>query len=115
MRVAQVIGRATLNVADPSFKGGRWLMCNPVDAEHFNTACEKQPPLSGQSSLVAYDNLGAGDGDIVGIVEGAEATAPFDESIPIDAITVAIFDSLSFEPVSRPNFHHHEQKSLHRR
>ena len=98
MRVAQVIGRVTLNMQDPSFKGGRWLMCNPLDTEHFNSAFKKQPPLSQQSSLVAYDNIGAGEGDIVGIVEGAEATAPFDYDIPIDAITVAIFDSLSYEP-----------------
>lgn len=97
MRVAQVIGRVTLNVQDPSLKGGRWLMCNPLDAADFNTACTAPPPLSKQSSLVAYDNLGAGEGDIVGIVEGAEATAPFDYDIPIDAITVAIFDSLYYE------------------
>lgn len=73
-------------------------MCNPLDTEQFNSACETQPSLSKQFSLVAYDNLGAGEGDIVGIVEGAEATAPFDYPIPIDAITVAIFDSLSYEP-----------------
>ena len=59
MRVAQVIGRVTLSIQDPSFKGGRWLMVNPLDAE---------------------------------------ATAPFDFPIPIDAITVAIFDSLSYQP-----------------
>ncbi len=97
MRIAQVIGRVTLNVQDPSFKGGRWLMCNPVDTEHFNTACLTAPPLSKDFSLVAFDNLGAGEGDIVGIVEGAEATAPFDYDIPIDAITVAIFDSLNYQ------------------
>lgn len=97
MRIAHVIGRVTLNVQDPSFKGGRWLMCNPVDAEHFNTACQTAPPFSKEFSLVAYDNLGAGEGDIVGIVEGAEATAPFDHDIPIDAITVAIFDSLHYQ------------------
>lgn len=73
-------------------------MCNPLDAGSFNTACATPPPLSSQFSLVAYDNLGASDGDIVGIVEGAEATAPFDYDIPIDAITVAIFDSLNYEP-----------------
>ena len=100
MRIAQVIGRVTLNLQDPSFKGGRWLMCNPVAAEDFNTACTKPPQLSKDNTLVAYDNLGAGEGDIVGIVEGAEATAPFDHDIPIDAITVAIFDSLHYEPVS---------------
>ena len=98
MRIAQVIGRVTLNVQDPSYKGGRWLMCNPLDASSYNTACVKRPPLSAQSSFVTYDNLGAGEGDIVGIVEGAEATAPFDFDIPIDAITVAIFDSLHYEP-----------------
>jgi microcompartment protein CcmK/EutM len=104
VRVAQVIGRVTLNVQDPSFKGGRWLMCNPLDAENFNTACVTPAPLSKQFSLVAYDKIGAGEGDIVGIVEGAEATAPFDHDIPIDAITVAVFDSLHYEPpVSQPN------------
>lgn len=99
MRVAQVIGRVTLNVQDPSFKGGRWLLCNPIDTADFNTACKAKPPLSKQSTLIAYDDLGAGSGDIVGVVEGAEATAPFDYDIPIDAITVAIFDSLHYQPV----------------
>ena len=98
MRVAPVIGRVTLSIQDPSFKGGRWLMVNPLDAGQFNDACRDAPALSAQSSLVVYDGMGAGDGDIVGIVEGAEATAPFDYPIPIDAITVAIFDSLSYQP-----------------
>jgi carbon dioxide concentrating mechanism protein CcmL len=98
MRVAQVIGRVTLSVQDPAFTGGRWLMVNPLDAGQFNDACRNAPSLTVQPSLVTYDNLGAGEGDIVGIVEGAEATAPFDFPIPIDAITVAIFDSLSYEP-----------------
>ena len=97
MRVAQVIGRVTLSLQNPSLKGGRWLVCNPLDAVHFNTACQTTPPLSSQFSMVAYDNMGAGEGDIVGIVEGAEATAPFDYDIPIDAITVAIFDSLNYQ------------------
>ena len=73
-------------------------MVNPLDAGQFNDACRKAPALSTQSSLVVFDNMGAGDGDIIGIVEGAEATAPFDFPIPIDAISVAIFDSLSYEP-----------------
>jgi microcompartment protein CcmK/EutM len=98
MRVAQVIGRVTLSIQDPSFKGGRWLMVNPLDAGQFNSACKEKSALTAQNSLIAYDNIGAGDGDIVGIVEGAEATAPFDYPIPIDAITVAIFDSLSYQP-----------------
>jgi microcompartment protein CcmK/EutM len=98
MRLAQIIGRVTLSLQDPSFKGGRWLMANPLDAAQINGACATAPEMSAQASLVTYDNIGAGLGDIVGIVEGAEATAPFDFPIPIDAITVAIFDSLSHTP-----------------
>lgn len=98
MRVAQVIGRVTTCIHDPAFKGGRWLVVNPLDAAQFNDACKTPPALTSQSSLVAWDNIGAGEGDIVGIVEGAEATAPFDFPIPLDAITVAIFDSLSYTP-----------------
>ncbi len=100
MRVAQVIGRVTLSISDPSFNGGRWLMVNPLDAGQYNDACLKAPKLTSQPTFVVYDNLGAGDGDIVGVVEGVEATAPFDFPIPIDAITVAIFDSLSYQPHS---------------
>ena len=49
-------------------------------------------------SLVVYDALGAGETDIVGFVEGAEATAPFKAPTPIDAITVAIFDWIEHHP-----------------
>jgi len=48
--------------------------------------------------LVVYDDLGAGEADIVGFVEGAEATAPFESPTPIDAITVAIFDWIEHHP-----------------
>ena len=43
-------------------------------------------------------DLGAGETDIVGFVEGAEATAPFEGPTPVDAITVAIFDEIDHHP-----------------
>ena len=52
------------------------------------------------SSPVVYDQLGAGIGDPVLYVEGAEATQPFDEPIPLDAITVALLDTYSYTPPS---------------
>jgi len=75
-------------------------MVNPVDTEDFNTCIAKQPKVSAQSTLVIYDKMGAGVGDIVGFVEGAEATAPFEDPIPIDAISLAIFDTISY---TKPN------------
>jgi microcompartment protein CcmK/EutM len=83
---------------EAAFKGARWLVVNPIEAEQFNTACEVEPGLTTIPSLVVYDNLGAGMHDIVGFVEGAEATAPFASPTPVDAITVAIFDSIHHEP-----------------
>jgi microcompartment protein CcmK/EutM len=99
MRIGQVIGRVVMSEQDAAFKAARWLMIHPLDADQFNGACEKAPTkLTKQSTVVVYDNLGAGEDDIVGFVEGAEATAPFDDPTPIDAITVAIFDTIHYQP-----------------
>ncbi len=73
-------------------------MVSPVEARDFNTCCEKPPRLGKQPSVVVYDRLGAGTNDIVGFVEGAEATAPFDGPTPIDAITVALIDQINYQP-----------------
>ena len=98
MRIGQVIGKVTMNVAPSSFKGARWLVVNPLVAEQLNTACEIEPGMTDLPSLVVYDDLGAGENDIVGFVEGAEATAPFEGPTPVDAITVAIFDEIDHHP-----------------
>lgn len=98
MRIGQVIGKITMSRQDPAFKAATWLMVSPVDARDFNTCCEQPPHLGKEPSVVVYDRLGAGTHDIVGFVEGAEATAPFDDPTPIDAITVALFDQIKYQP-----------------
>jgi microcompartment protein CcmK/EutM len=98
MRIGQVIGKVTMNVQEPALERARWLIVNPLEAEQLNTACDVEPGLTKIPSLLVYDNLGAGEADIVGFVEGAEASAPFVESTPVDAITVAIFDQIDHQP-----------------
>lgn len=98
MRIGHVIGKVVMNQQVAAFKGARWLLVNPLDASQFNQACASPPTLSKQPTCVVYDQLGAGQHDIVGFVEGAEATAPFDDPTPIDAITVAIFDTIHHVP-----------------
>jgi len=98
MRIGQVIGKATMNRQDAAFRAARWLVVNPVEGVHCNSACDTPPPVSKLPSLIVYDQLGAGLHDIVGFVEGAEATAPFDQPTPVDAITVAIFDQIHHRP-----------------
>lgn len=100
MQLAQVIGRVTLNRAELSLKGGRWLVVSPLDAAQFRAgvAGGAGGRLSAAATPVVYDNLGAREGDVIGYVEGAEATAPFDHPIPIDAINVAILEQLDYRP-----------------
>lgn len=94
MKPGQVIGSVTLSHAVPAFRGARWLVVAPMGAEQLRA------PDSGNyghaATPVVYDNLGAGLGDAILYVEGAEATQPFSQPTPVDAINVAILDKISF-------------------
>jgi carbon dioxide concentrating mechanism protein CcmL len=98
MRVGQVIGRTTVNVADPALRGGRFLLVQPLSRDQWKGL--PLQPLATGSTVVVYDELGAGVGHVVGFTEGAEATAPFAHPIPIDAYNVAILDRLFYTPPS---------------
>lgn len=95
MKPGRVIGTVTLSQAAPQFRGARWLMVSPMGKEELSGG---NPGLSQQSTPVVYDKMGAGLGDEILYVEGAEATQPFDHPMPIDAISVAILDRYSYAP-----------------
>jgi ethanolamine utilization protein EutN len=99
MRLGHVIGRVTLSKQDPAFKGARFLLVQPFAQAQFAGA--PMTPLAPGSSVVVYDNLGAGAGHIVGFTEGAEASVPFDQPTPVDAYNAAIIDELFYNPPSR--------------
>ena len=94
MKIGTVIGTVTFGDLAPQFKGGRWLMVSPMGTEELTGR-----RAYGQASTpVVYDKLGAGVGDQILYVEGAEATQPFPYPIPLDAITVALLDTFQFPP-----------------
>jgi microcompartment protein CcmK/EutM len=101
MRMGTVIGRVTLSVALPALEGGRFLIVSPFTREHFQQGTEAPVGLSKDPSLVVYDDLGGGVGQTIGVVEGAEATAPFDKPTPIDAINVALVDEIFYSPFKK--------------
>jgi microcompartment protein CcmK/EutM len=98
MKPGRVIGTVTLHSGHPAFRGGRWLLVAPLGPE------ELQSPDAGTVAAgwtpVVYDRLGAGPGDLILYVEGSEATQPFDEPIPLDALCVALLDRVTFQPPS---------------
>ncbi|HAZ00041.1 MAG: ethanolamine utilization protein EutN [Puniceicoccaceae bacterium] len=96
MKVGKVIGKVTLSHADSGFRGGRFILVAPQGAKELTG---KNPRgFSDNWTLVAYDNLGAGEGDDILYVEGAEAMQPFDYRTPLDAISVALIDTYRYEP-----------------
>jgi carbon dioxide concentrating mechanism protein CcmL len=96
MRLGHVIGKATLGLSDPALKGGRYLLLQPLSREQFAGA--PVPPLAKGATVVAYDGIGAGEGQIVGFTEGAEAAAAFESPVPVDAYACAIIDHLHYSP-----------------
>ncbi|MGJ8653200.1 MAG: EutN/CcmL family microcompartment protein [Opitutaceae bacterium] len=94
MRAGRVIGTVTMSDAAPQFRGARWIMVCPMGAEELTDKNE----YGYASSPVVYDKLGAGIGDAILYVEGAEAMQPFDKPIPLDAITVALLDTYQYTP-----------------
>lgn len=94
MKPGRVIGTVTMSHAAPQFKGARWLLVCPMGPDELTDKNE----YGSASSPVVYDKLGAGVGDPILYVEGAEATQPFEEPIPLDAITVALLDTYQFTP-----------------
>jgi ethanolamine utilization protein EutN len=98
MRVALVIGRVVLNKKLASLAPGQLLLVNVLDAEGLadqaETMCRSQPM---PQSLVVFDSLGAGVGQVIAVSEGREAAAPFyPRSVPVDAYCAAILDQIDW-------------------
>ncbi|MCC6422466.1 MAG: carbon dioxide concentrating mechanism protein CcmL [Phycisphaerales bacterium] len=94
MRIGKVVGRVTLTSAYETLAGGRFLIVDVQD--RFSLAGQKRK--SGES-LVVYDNLGAGNGDLIAFSESREACMPFypEKRVPLDAYNAAILDHASVE------------------
>lgn len=94
MKIGRVIGKVVLSQSLFPKPGGRLLLVSPLARADL----EKDAPLkviSSAPSLVVYDELGAQEGDLIGITEGGEATRPFDFPMPVDAYCACLFDAIT--------------------
>ncbi len=88
MRIGEVIGKVTLSRCHPSLLGSSWKIAVPLDL----------PALQGKKEgrgepFIVYDEFGSGNGSIIAISEGAEASAPFHpDKKAIDAYCAALLD-----------------------
>ncbi len=95
MRLGIVRGRVVLNVAIPALTGVRLVIVEPVTADNL----AERNGLGGGKSLVAADHLAAGQGQMVGFVEGREAANPYWPSkAPVDAYCSLVVENYDFRP-----------------
>ncbi len=95
MRIARVIGKVTLSSQLPELRPGSYLIVRPCNR---GTLAGKND--GNEESEVLYDCLAAGEGDLVGLVEGREANAPFyPDKVPYSAYNACILDSVEFDPI----------------
>ena len=92
MRIGKVVGRVTLSQAYKTLIGGRFVIVEVQDRFSLSGKTRK----SGET-LVAYDHIGAGQGDLIAISESREACMPFypEKVVPLDAYSAAILDQAS--------------------
>ena len=101
MKLGTVIGRVTLSVTVPALEGARWLVISPFTREHFQRGTDTPVGMSKDPSVVVYDDLGGGVGQTIGFIEGAEASAPFENPTPVDAINAALVDEIFYSPFEK--------------
>ena len=98
MKLGTVIGRVTLSRSEKSLTGGRFLVVSPFSREQYAKGINAKPGMGTDPSLVVYDDIGGGVGDVIGYEEGAEAAQPFEVPPPIDAINCALVDEMFYNP-----------------
>ena len=89
MRIGRVVGRVTLQPLYETLVGGRFLIVEVQD-RHVLAGLPRQTT----ESVVVYDHLGAGNGELIAFSESREACMPFypEKRVPIDAYCSAILD-----------------------
>jgi len=91
MRLGIVRGHLTLTPAIEAYRGRTLVVLEPVTAENLRA----RNGLGGGKALIAIDELGAANGQMVAFTEGREAANPFWPSpVPVDAYCSLIVDSI---------------------
>jgi ethanolamine utilization protein EutN len=91
MILARVEGSVVATKKNEKMRGNKFLLVRPLVIDS-PTVREWKP---GASTLVAVDSLGAGEGEIVLVVQGSSARlAAEDKNSPVDAVVIGIVDTV---------------------
>jgi ethanolamine utilization protein EutN len=91
MILAKVEGSVVATKKNAKMTGTKFLVVRPLV---IDSPAAKELRL-GQSTLVASDSLGAGEGDCVLVVQGSSARlAAEDKNSPVDAVVIGLVDAV---------------------
>ena len=91
MILARVEGNIVATKKTSKMTGTKFLVVRPLLIDSAK-ATELKP---GTTTLVAVDSLGAGEGEIVLVVQGSSARlAAEDKNSPVDAVVIGIVDQV---------------------
>ena len=97
MILARVEGSVVATKKNSKMTGSKFLLVRPLVIDS-SKATEFRP---GNSTLVVVDSLGAGEGEVVLIVQGGSARLAVDDTdSPVDAVVIGIVDQVD---VSKSN------------
>ena len=96
MRIGRVIGVVTLSRQLPDLRRGQYIVLEVLDGQALRGLAERAPRSTPMpEAVVAFDQLGAGVGQLVAVSEGREAAVPFHpDRVPVDAYCAAILDQV---------------------
>ncbi len=99
MRLGIVRGHVVLNPCIEAFAGRRLVVLEPVTMVSLRAGNGE----GGGKSLVAVDESGAANGQMVAFTEGREASNPFwPDGVPVDAYCAMIVDSIDLPKTKFP-------------
>jgi len=105
MRLGVVRGNVVLSLATPEIEGLRLAIVEPIVRERL--AQWGRPPAAspaGGKPIIAADQLGAAEGQVVGFIEGRTAASPFwPAQVPVDAYCAFIADNIDYHPPASTN------------
>lgn len=91
MILARVEGSVVATKKNTKMTGSKFLVVRPLVIDSPSATAFRP----GQTTLVATDSLGAGDGDVVLVVQGSSARLAMDnKDTPVDAVVIGIVDTV---------------------
>lgn len=92
MFLAEVIGHIVATKKDDSMQGRKLLLLRPQLVDENDPSKFR----NGSNTIVAVDNVGAGEGELVMFCQGSSARqAEGLKPLPVDAAVIAIVDSVN--------------------